>query len=279
MLEKPLKNQSLLEAAPDAIIYKKENMKKLLVIVCYIFSTLFYLGAKEIKVKNGVGTDAMISPHEKKTKPVDSTIDVFSKYYPILNTRHTSPGNRTYYINPVSGNDTSDGLSKTDAWKTFLPVNQLLLAGGDRVVITQPGSFYETLMPITKKKISKPVVIEFAAGEYNIFPDRLIRRKFHISNTNDAPYEPKAVAIYIIKSNNITVKGNNSDFIMRGRMIEVCIDQSKDITFDGINFDYKRPTVSEFTVTKIGDNFADIQIHKDSKYEIRKGKIYWIGEG
>jgi len=58
----------------------------------------------------------------------------------------TSPGNTTYYINPSNGNDGNSGLKEDRAWQTFSRVNQLLLSPGDRVEITSPGSFDQTLM-------------------------------------------------------------------------------------------------------------------------------------
>jgi hypothetical protein len=62
-------------------------------------------------------------------------------------------------------------------------------------------------------------------------------------------------------------------------MIEVCIDACENITVSGLQFDYQRPTVSEFKVAALGDGYADLEIHKDSSYAIKEGKITWLGEG
>ena len=62
-------------------------------------------------------------------------------------------------------------------------------------------------------------------------------------------------------------------------MIEVCIDSSEDVSITDLAFDYARPTVSEFLVTSISDEHADIQVHEDSWYEIANGAITWVGEG
>ena len=78
---------------------------------------------------------------------------------------------------------------------------------------------------------------------------------------------------------NFTISGAGAEVICRGKMIEVCIDSCENISIAGLHFDYHRPTVSEFTVIAAGDDYADIQIHKDSEYKIENGAIKWIGEG
>ena len=66
--------------------------------------------------------------------------------YPSAEDRTRSPGHTTYYIDPANGNDSHSGLGPTLAWRTFDPINHLLLAAGDRVEVMSPGSFDQTLM-------------------------------------------------------------------------------------------------------------------------------------
>lgn len=215
-----------------------------------------------------------------KPQMIDLSADYMPEdIYPPALKRKLAPPNTAYYVDPVKGDNNADGLSSKSAWRTFKPVNNLLFTSGNTVNIIAPGSFFETLMPMTKGTPQKPLIIRFAPGRYDIFPASLLKRKFHISNTNDDPEGLKAVSFYIKNSDNIRIEGQDSSFFMRGKMIEVCVDHSSNISFKGLNFDYKRPTVSEFRVQTLGRGFADIAIHKDSVYEIRNGKLYWIGEG
>jgi hypothetical protein len=62
-------------------------------------------------------------------------------------------------------------------------------------------------------------------------------------------------------------------------MIEVCVDNAQDITVSDLQFDFHRPTVSEFTVVSVGPESADISVHDDSAYSIHGGSITWQGEG
>ncbi len=199
--------------------------------------------------------------------------------YPSKEFRRPSPGNTTYYINPAEGNDSYSGLKEKRAWRSFGPVNQLLLAPGDQVKITSPGSFDQTLMLMGEGTSGNPVEVHFAEGRYDFFTDNIYREKYNISNTNDSPDSLKAVGILLKHAENINISGVGAEIVYRGKMIEVCIDSCENISISDLHFDYHRPTVSEFFVTDAGDDYADLLIHKDSKYKIENGNLIWYGEG
>ena len=85
-------------------------------------------------------------------------------------TKKVSPGNTTYYINPANGNDENSGLKENLAWRTFSRVNKLQFSPGDRVEITSPGYFDQTLMLMGEGTIDEPVEVHFAKGRYDFFP-------------------------------------------------------------------------------------------------------------
>ncbi len=184
----------------------------------------------------------------------------------------------TYYIDPVNGNDDYSGVHKSEAWQTFRQLNQLVLLPGDRIEIF-PGSFKHSLILKDKGTEANPIKVHFAIGRYDFYPDSVFREKYNISNTNASPDSLKAVGILLKNANHIQVSGKGASIIYRGKMIEVCMDSSENITISDLTFDYYRPTVSEFTVIETGDDFAELQIHKDSKYKIEDGKLIWYGEG
>lgn len=193
--------------------------------------------------------------------------------------RKLSPGNTTYYIDPAEGNDSNSGLKENRAWRTFSPVNQLLLSPGDRVKITSPGSFDQTLYLMGEGTVDKPVEVNFAPGRYDFFTDNIFKEKYNISNTNGSPDSLKSVGILLKHAKNIEISGAGAEIVCQGKMIEVCIDSCENISIADLHFDYHRPTVSEFKVVEAGKDYADIQIHKDSKYKIENGNIIWYGEG
>lgn len=202
-----------------------------------------------------------------------------SPEYPSVNERIATQENETFYINPQTGDDTNSGIRKNEPWKTFKPLNQRNLNKGNRVEILSEGAFNESLTLIGKGTKKAPIVVHFAKGQYDFFPEKAFRRKMHISNTNDAPDSLKAITFYLSGCENIRIESSGATFRMRGKSMFFCIEQCKSIHIEGLNLDYKRPTVSEMTVQKTGDRFADVSIHKDSKYQVKDTSLIWVGEG
>jgi hypothetical protein len=190
-----------------------------------------------------------------------------------------SPGKTTYYIDPEKGSDDNSGLGEDRSWRTFGYINQLQLSAGDRVKVINPGSFTQSLMLTGEGKVDDPIEVQFAPGRYDFFTDNMFREKYNISNTNDSPDSLKVVGILLKHAKNMKISGKGAEIVCRGKMIEVCVDSCENISISGLSFDYHRPTVSEFEVVNAGKGYADIRIHKDSKYRIEDGKIIWYGEG
>ncbi|MCP4313988.1 MAG: right-handed parallel beta-helix repeat-containing protein [Bacteroidetes bacterium] len=190
-----------------------------------------------------------------------------------------SPGNTTYYINPADGADDNSGLKESLAWRTFSRINQMELAAGDRVEITSPGSFDQTFILKGEGTVGKPVEVHFAAGRYDLFTDNITRKKYNISNTNSQSDSLKAIGILLEGAKHFNITGPGAEIFCRGKMIEVCIDSCENIIIADLQFDYHRPTVSEFQVVAVGEDHVDLQIHEDSEYRIEDGDLIWYGEG
>jgi hypothetical protein len=199
--------------------------------------------------------------------------------YPPKENRKPSPGNTSYFIDPVKGDDKQSGLKQNLAWRSFSGINQLVLAPGDKVKITAPGSFDQTLMIVGSGSANSPVEVNFAPGRYDFHTKNLCRRKFNISNTNASSEADKLMAIFLRDTKHINVTGPGADIVCRGKMMEVCIDHCENVTISGLSFDYQHPTVTEYKIVAVGDGYVDMQIHKDSQYTIDGGKLTWKGEG
>ncbi len=193
--------------------------------------------------------------------------------------REASPGNTTYYVDPAGGSDQQSGTEAGRAWRTFAPVNRLALAPGDRIEILAPGSFDQTLALTGAGTVESPITVHFAPGRYDLHRAGALKLKYHISNTNGDPEGEKAIGILIANARHLIISGPGARVVYRGKMIEVCIDHSEDITISDLQFDYHRPTVSEFTVTDAAADHADLAIHRDSHYRATDGRIVWQGEG
>jgi hypothetical protein len=199
--------------------------------------------------------------------------------YPSYSNRKHSPGKTTYYIDPEKGSDENSGTFIKQPWKTFKRANQLLFSAGDQLRIIAPGKFDQSLVMMAIGSKMLPVTISFAPGRYDFYPDSAFKITFNISNTNDTPSSLKAIALYFINSKYINLNAQGAKVVLRGKMIETCINKCENISIHGLSFDYQRPTVSELTVINVGSNYADLQVQQDSKYSIKDSLLTWEGEG
>lgn len=193
--------------------------------------------------------------------------------------RQVSPGNRTYYVDPVKGNDNNTGVTNLKAWKTFKGVNRLILSRGDVVKILSPGGFHETLAVMGRGTKDKPVKIWFAPGQYSFFPDGAYKTQLQISNTNDVPYGLKAIALMLDSSRFVNIKGAGAIVNLRGKMIETYVNNSHHIKLSGLSFDYHRPTVSEFMVSVTTSKYVDVAVNRESEFSVKDSTLTWLGEG
>ncbi|GAA4322531.1 right-handed parallel beta-helix repeat-containing protein [Mucilaginibacter gynuensis] len=194
------------------------------------------------------------------------------------NTKGVTKG-KTWFVNPQTGDDKNTGTGKQQAWKTFVPVNRLQLSAGDVVEVLAGGEFRQSLVIKGKGNKQAPVTVKLAPGRYDIFPDDAVKKQLHISNTNDKPYEPKAIALFFDNCRYVQVQGTGANIVLHGKMLETLVDHCDNISITGLSFDYNRPTVSELQVTNVGDGYADVTIHPDSKFSIKDSLITWIGDG
>ena len=203
--------------------------------------------------------------------------------YPPQDKLVASLGGRSYFVDPSKGDDARDGTTSDKAWKSLAKVNGLKLAPGDKVVIA-PGVHDETLKPSGQGTAENPIVIQFLPGVHEFSPQNAVRRIYFVSNSVDAPTIPKRIAILVDGAKHVSLCGGGVDgagkteILLGGRMTEVLNDHAEDISFSGLIFDLKRPTVSEFRVLESAGNEVTIKVAEASTYEIKGGKFDWTGD-
>ncbi|WP_215222734.1 right-handed parallel beta-helix repeat-containing protein [Echinicola shivajiensis] len=124
-------------------------------------------------------------------------------------------------------------------------------------------------------------IIKFPGGRLDLWPEGAIKKEYYISNTteSDTLSKEKSIGILLEGLQNVTLEGNGTLIVSHGKMIHLAIDHSRNIKVKDIAFDYERPTMSEFEVEKLGDDFAIVKVNKDSKHHVENGKVTWYGEG
>lgn len=191
----------------------------------------------------------------------------------------TALGNTTYLIDPDKGDDSNPAGRP---WKTFGRINTQMLAPGDTVIIA-PGRQQETLKPSGGGTQDKPVVIRFQPGIHTIGIEDTLRIPMFISNSMDST-APQPVGILLQNVKHFRLEGSGAKgpekttILYDGRMAQIVTDHSENMTFTGLAFDLKRPTVSEFRVIESGPTTAEIQIAEGSDHAVENGKFIWKGD-
>lgn len=131
-------------------------------------------------------------------------------------------------------------------------------------------------------EISSPVILDCPKGCYHFYPDEAARKPYYITNTASEEENPdvtKTIGLLLKDLNEFTLEGNGSLFIFHGKQTMLLLDNCSYVEIRNLHTDYYRPTVTEMTITAIGSESFDTAVHPDSRYEIRDGRLVWIGEG
>jgi hypothetical protein len=195
----------------------------------------------------------------------------------------TSAPAATWYVNPAAGDDGNAGTSSGIAWKSLAKVNATKLAPGDSVVIA-PGRHGASLVPMATGTAEQPVVIRFLPGVHEFVKEQAIRRAYYISNSCGAPEQPIPISILLENCSHLVLQGGGvsgagrTTLMMDGRMTHFVNDRSEDIRYEGLVFDLKRPTVSEFRVLESEPGSSLVQIAEGSTYQVTDGTFSWTGD-
>ncbi len=110
----------------------------------------------------------------------------------------------------------------------------------------------------------------------------LVVEGYHFSNTATLQENEKGVRpvfLYAKNKRNIVIDGNGSKVFIHGIMTPFLFDGCENITLKNFTFDYKTPTMCEFTVEKsLGNNEYLIRVAKDTLFDIVDGNLIWHGE-
>jgi hypothetical protein len=189
-----------------------------------------------------------------------------------------SPGNTTYYVDPVTGDDAYDGKRNDRAWKSLIRLNVLLLAPGDCIEIAS-GTHHGSLKLSGAGTTERPIVIRFASGVHEISADRAVHRRLFVSNSNDNPTLSRPIGILCQNAKHMRISGDaRAKILFVDRMVQFVNDHCEDVTYANLVFDLKRPTVSEFRVMAVEPNSVVIRIAEGSDYAIDQGVFSWTGD-
>ncbi len=124
----------------------------------------------------------------------------------------------------------------------------------------------------------EPVTLHIEPGEYHLYPEEGTPVPYRMSNTTSEKQLPdptRNIAIRIKEKRHLTIDGHGASFIYHGRMTQMVIEDSQDITIKNLNFDYADPLIFEGVVVRRGFYSFDLKVSEHSYI----GKNLWKREG
>lgn len=127
------------------------------------------------------------------------------------------------------------------------------------------------------RNLKNPILL-FPKGRYDFWPQHCVEKDYCESNTTDN--NPKCLAIFIEKINNLTIDGQGSEFIFHGIMQPFTVDSSENVIIKNLKIDWDIPLTAEAEVMDTSENYIDLGIDPcETPYIIEKDKLVFVGEG
>ena len=125
-------------------------------------------------------------------------------------------------------------------------------------------------------------VLVFPEGRYDIWPEGAVRKEYFISNTSterECPSKVKTIGLLFEDIDHLKVEGNGAMLMFHGEMTTIAVDHCQDITFHNFHVDFERPAGSELKYARVQDGSVEVEVHRDTRYEIVNGRMNLYGEG
>ena len=137
----------------------------------------------------------------------------------------------------------------------------------------------------TAKQIDGEKTICFETGSYYIDSEKCKQYMLYITNTvgdnefaeNETPHL-NAVPFYFNAIDNLIFDGNDSIFMIDGKVTNIAAEHCSNITLKNIEIRHAHPDMHELKVEKVTPFFVDFQIDRDSQYYFKNGKLYFFGK-
>ncbi len=107
-------------------------------------------------------------------------------------------------------------------------------------------------------KGEEEIIIRFAPGRYDFYPDKAAEREYYISNHDQD--NPKRVGIPLEELKRVTLDGGGARFVFHGRMLPVSLLHSEKCTLKNFSIDFENPHIAQVRIiesdTVRGTTFA-----------------------
>lgn len=135
------------------------------------------------------------------------------------------------------------------------------------------------------KQIDGEKTICFETGTYYIDSEKCKQYMLYITNTvGDSEFSSEetphlnAVPFYFNAIDNLIFDGNDSIFMIDGKVTNIAAEHCSNMTLKNIEIRHTHPDMHELKVDKVTPFYVDFKIDKDSQYYFKNGKLYFYGE-
>lgn len=134
------------------------------------------------------------------------------------------------------------------------------------------------LSSLTTHPDSDEVVLSFAPGRYDFYPDKAIKRELFISNHDQT--NPRTVGLMLDSLHNVTIDGAGSDFVFHGRMLPIAAVGCTGLTLTDFTIDFENPQIAQVRITDSGSRGITFTPEPWVKWRLASdGSFETYGEG
>ncbi|GAB3026180.1 alpha-1,3-galactosidase [Niabella terrae] len=125
----------------------------------------------------------------------------------------------------------------------------------------------------------KLVVISFAPGRYEFYPDTNAQKTLYISNHDQT--NPKSLGLHFQNMQEVLVDGNGAELIFHGRMLPIAMEQVAQFTLKNLHIDFENPQICQVEVLQNDTTRKTITFRTAPwvQYEIRDSSFSNKGQG
>lgn len=127
--------------------------------------------------------------------------------------------------------------------------------------------------------------LTFEKGEYHLYANEVCSKDLYITNTvGDTQWRKGMVphrhniGIWIDNQKDLTIDGNGCVFVMHGKMTNMAIVHSHNVTLKNFSIKVDNPDMHEFKVVEVGKTHVDFEIDRESRYHKFRNSYYFVGE-
>lgn len=135
------------------------------------------------------------------------------------------------------------------------------------------------------KTIDENITVIFDKGIYYIDSEKCNKYMLYITNTvgdnefsKDETPHLNAVPFYFGGLNNVVFDGNDSIFVIDGKVTNIALENCSNVTVKNIEIRHSHPDMHELKVVGKSLFYVDYEIDKDTEYEVINGQLCYFAK-